>query len=349
MKISFAYQSFKWGNSAKNNAGVTVVIIGLSSNVNKVKNPVLYGSGERKEVKEITPYLTSGNSVIVRKQATSISGLPTILFGSMPNDGGYLLLNDSDYAQIIQENPSISIYIRKFLGADEFIKGIKRYCFWIEDEDLSNAEKFLEIKRRIEKVREYRLSSKREATKKLAIKSHSFGEKRHKNKQGFVIPAVSSENRLYVPLGLVEGDTVCSNRLYEIYDGEVFILGLLMSKMHMVWLDSIGGKLETRFNYSAGLVYNTFPVPELSDRIKNQIEDAVMDILDIRDEEGGTLAELYGSPLAEKNPKPMNKRLQLAHERLDKIVEKAYRSKPFENDAERLELLLSMYQEMVKE
>ncbi len=361
MKISFAYQSFKWGNSAKNNAAVTVVIIGLSSNINSNIRPAIYGVEGRKEVKEITPYLTGGKSVIVRKQSTSISNLPKILFGSMPNDGGYLLMSDSEFSDTINENPLIISYIKRALGAEEFLRGVKRYCFWIEDEELSDAEKFFEITQRIEKVKEYRLSSKREATRKLAERSYSFGERRYQKKEkseftssttetlSIIIPCHSSENRIYVPMGMFGEDTIVLNSAMAIYDTPIWLFGILQSRLHMTWLRVIGGRLKTDYRYSAGMVYNTFPVPKIPNRLKNEIEEAVMDILDIRDEEGGTLAELYGSPLAEKNPKPMNKRLQLAHECLDKIVEKAYRSKPFENDEERLELLLSMYQEIVNE
>lgn len=353
MEISFAYQSFKWGNSAKNKAGVTVVIIGLFPTINPPKQRILYGVRERKEVKEITPYLTDGKSTIVRKHTSSISQLPTILFGSMPNDGGHLILSREEYQRIIETNPTMDIYIKEFLGADEFLKGIKRYCFWIEEKELSDAIKFKEIQTRIEQVKKYRLSSTRKATQLLAEKPYSFGEKRYKKPShgemhSIIIPNHSSENRLYVPMGILEQDVVVSNAASVIYDAPIWLLGILQSRIHMIWLREVGGGLETRYRYSAGLVYNTFPVPKLSTRLKNEIEEAVMDILDIRDEEGGTLDDLYGSPLKEKNPKPMNKRLQLAHEQLDRVVEKAYRSKPFENDEERLEVLLSMYQERVR-
>lgn len=133
-----------------------------------------------------------------------------------------------------------------------------------------------------------------------------------------------------------------------IYNAEVWLLGLLQSKIHMLWLQTIGGKLETRYNYSNTLVYNTFPVPELSTRRKNEIEQLILNILDIREEERGTIAELYGSPLAEKNPKPMNLRLLKAHQELDEVVDRAYKSKGFKDDNERLALLLDMYSEKIK-
>ena len=140
-----------------------------------------------------------------------------------------------------------------------------------------------------------------------------------------------------------------SNLAYAIYDAPLWVLGLIESKLHVIWLSTVGGRLKKDYRYSAGLVYNTFPVPELSTRRKNEIEDLVWKILDIRDEEGGTLAKLYGSPLAAKNPKPMNPRLKAAHEELDQVVDRAYRDRPFKDDNERLALLLDMYSQKVNE
>uniref|UniRef100_UPI00403F0042 type IIL restriction-modification enzyme MmeI n=1 Tax=Lentilactobacillus hilgardii TaxID=1588 RepID=UPI00403F0042 len=157
----------------------------------------------------------------------------------------------------------------------------------------------------------------------------------------------SSGNRLYVPMGILPAFDIIFNKAMVIYNAKFYYLGVLQSRMNMVWLRSIGGKLKTDYSYSNTLVYNTFPVPEFSTRRKNEIEDLVWKILDIRDEEGGTLAELYGSPLAAKNPKPMNSRLKAAHEELDRVVDRAYRDRPFKDDNERLALLLDMYSKKV--
>lgn len=146
---------------------------------------------------------------------------------------------------------------------------------------------------------------------------------------------------------MVQPNTVIANSANAIYDAPLWLMGILMSRMQMIWLKTVGGRLKNDFRYSAILVYNTFPVPKLSTRRKNEIEDLVWKILDIRDEEGGTLAELYGSPLAAKNPKPMNPRLKAAHEELDQVVDRAYRNRPFKDDNERLALLLDMYSERV--
>lgn len=183
----------------------------------------------------------------------------------------------------------------------------------------------------------------------MANKPYEFGENRYQEESAIIVPGVSSENRIYAPMSVEGKDTVISNAAFAIYKAPLWLLGLLESRMHMTWLRAVGGKLETRYRYSAILVYNTFPVPELSTRRKNEIEDLVWKILDIRDEEGGTLADLYGSPLAEKNPKPMNPRLLAAHQELDQVVDRAYRDRPFKDDNERLSLLLDMYSQKVNE
>ena len=152
-----------------------------------------------------------------------------------------------------------------------------------------------------------------------------------------------------MPLSILDANEIVSDTATAIYDAPLYLFGLLESAMHMAWMKNIGGRLKNDYRYSSDLVYNTFPVPNLSTRRKNEIEELVWKILDIRDEEGGTLAELYGSPLAEKNPKPMNPRLLAAHQELDEVVDRAYRDRPFKDDNERLSLLLNMYSQKIKE
>lgn len=159
---------------------------------------------------------------------------------------------------------------------------------------------------------------------------------------------VSSQNRLYVPMGIVGEDTVISDSATAIYDAPMWLFGLLESRIHMEWLKNAGGRLKTDFRYSANLVYNSFPVPSMSTRRKNEIESCVYEILNIREEEGGTLADLYGSPLAEKNPKSMNPRLLEAHQKLDEVVDRAYKADGFKDDSQRLSLLLKLYEEKVQ-
>lgn len=356
IEISFAYESFKWNNNAKNNAGVMVVIIGLC-NGSIQKSKKIFLSDGYKVVNNISPYISDSDNIIVYPLNITMNGLPNMVMGSMPRDGGNLILSEKEKKQLEEYDIKDNI-LREYIGAQEFINGKKRYCLWLNKSLYNKYENISEIKERIQAVKEYRLASNAESTRKAADYSWEFvqkGEYEHaygyeiKNRLSIIIPSVSSEHRLYVPMGFVEEDTVISNSAMAIYDAPIWLLGLLQSRMHMVWLKAVGGKLETRYRYSASLVYNTFPVPELSTRRKNEIEDLVLNILDIRDEEGGTLAELYGSPLAEKNPKPMNPRLLKAHQELDEVVDRAYKKSGFKDDNDRLSLLLKMYSEKVKE
>ncbi|RBR31640.1 class I SAM-dependent DNA methyltransferase [Enterococcus cecorum] len=345
--ISFAYTSFKWKNNAKNNAGVTVSIIGLADKKYLTNTKVLYfPDGTKKDVENISPYLVEGLVNVIEKNNFRSDELPMISFGSMPNDGGNLIFTEEIFNALSSETQKLC---KKFVGAKEFINLSKRYCLWLYNIDPESYKTNSEVNHIIESVKLYRESSSRLATQKLAKQSYLFGEIRWRPSDAIIIPRVSSENRLYVPMGIVGDDTVISDSAMAIYDAPIWLLGLLQSRMHMVWLRTVGGRLKTDYRYSASLVYNTFPVPELSTRRKNEIEDLVLNILDIRDEEGGTLAELYGSPLAEKNPKPMNPRLLKAHQELDEVVDRAYKKSGFKDDNERLSLLLKMYSEKVKE
>lgn len=358
VQIIFAYESFKWENNAKNNAGVMVEIIGLAGINQKIAEKYLFKSVLRRQVEEISPYLTDSKSAIVYPSKENINGLPHMVMGSMPRDGGYLILTSQEKDELLSDGVPKKI-IRKYVGASEFIKGKVRYCLWLDGEEYKDLKHISDIQSRVNNVKKYRLMSKAPSTRKAAEEPWSFVQKGEYNKAyhgldtenrlSLIVPKVTSGNREYVPMGLISPVDIIFDKAMAIYNSPIWLLGLLQSKIHMVWLRSIGGKLKTDYSYSNTLVYNTFPVPELSTRRKNEIEDMVLNILDIRDEEGGTLAELYGSPLAEKNPKPMNPRLLEAHQALDEVVDRAYKPSGFNDDNERLSLLLKMYSEKVKE
>ncbi|TLQ28231.1 class I SAM-dependent DNA methyltransferase [Lactobacillus delbrueckii subsp. lactis] len=346
-EIIFAYQSFKWGNNAKNNAGVMVAIIGVADSRYYLKSKTLFANRMQIKVKNISPYLTEGQNFSVKRCSKSISDLPSISFGSMPNDGGNLVFSKKEAEDLDSDTKR---FLRKYIGSKEFIDSTYRYCLWLKDSDADDYSENKVIEKILNNVKEYRLKSKRKATNELARNPELFGFISYKEgKTAIIIPRVSSENRIYAPMGIVDSNTIISDSAMAIYDAPLWLLGLLESRMYMTWMRSVGGRLKTDYRYSAGLVYNTFPVPELSTRRKNEIEDLVLKILDIRDEEGGTLAELYGSPLAEKNPKPMNARLLEAHQELDRVVDRAYKPSGFKDDAERLSMLLEMYAEKVKD
>ncbi|MGG0739566.1 class I SAM-dependent DNA methyltransferase [Niallia taxi] len=347
-QISFAYTSFKWNNNAKKNAGVTVIVVGLDSSDRYVNNKRLFIGMIEKSVKHITPYLTEGEDTIVSKLEKSISGFPKMDFGSMPRDGGGLILSPEEKARAIENYPELSPYIWRYIGADEFINNTSRYCFWLNSETYEEIKDNPFVLDRMEQVRRARLSSKAKSTQSAAKTPYSFVQKgpdhfysMDSKKMSVIVPAFSSENRFYMPVGIEKSSTILSNKVYVIPDAGISLFGILSSRMHMTWMRAVAGRLETRYGYSSGIVYNTFPFPSISTRRKQEIEAAALDILDIREEHGGTLAELYDQ---EKMPIE----LKLAHEKLDGIVEKAYRQKAFESDEERLEVLLKLYQEMTE-
>lgn len=359
-KISFAYTSFKWKNNAKSNAGVTVSIIGLESKHRETLN-VLYSELGKQTATTISPYLTIAPSIIVSPQNKSVSGFPKAVFGSMPRDGGNFIFSEEEKEELFskyKDNSFIRKYIKYYVGANEFIKDIFRYTLWFETQDEYNkVSDIIEIENRINKVKKMRLESKAVSTREASkfpyrfvqngerIKAfESYREEHNGSDIGIkqiIIPRVSSESREYVPMGYVNNDTVISDSAIVIYNAPIWLLGILESRMHMLWLRSIGGKLETRYRYSSELVYNTFPIKNLSIQRKNEISRVMLDILDIREYEGGSLANLY-------NKKSMPEILRKKHKELDGIVDRAYQQKPFNSDEERLSILLELYQNMNK-
>lgn len=342
--IIYAYTSFKWGNSAKYNAGVTVSIVGMCKS-NIVEDKYIYDDKlSRRRATNINPYLTDGSNIFVENTREPINLLPRMSRGNGPYDGGGLLFTLSEYSETIQKYPEITHIFKKFKSGEEMIKGTYRYALWLEENEYQKFKDNSIISERIERVRTFRQNAKSKSTKELADYPWRFGELKELSSQVILIPRVSSETREYVPMDFVMGkDMIISDAVITINNAPIWLLGILESKMHMVWLRSIGGKLKTDYRYSAGLVYNTFPIPELSESRKSMLEDAVFEMLDVREEEGGTLAELYGGA-----NKPMNERLRQAHEKIDGIVERAYQQKTFESDEERLSVLLNLYKEMTE-
>lgn len=355
--ISYAYNSFKWSNNAKMNAGVTVIIIGLVARTAKhdetkrTLTRFIYERNTRHRVFNISPYITEGTDLTVGKSKGQLDNLPRMYRGNMPTDGGGLLLSPEEKNEAEARYPEIRKYIRPFVGADSFLKGKYRFTFWIKDSDARFASENAFIKKRLMIVSDSRSASRKSSTRLLAKVPWRFefiSEPEDYNGQTIVIPRHSSENRKYVPMVILDSDSVIADSAIAMYDAPVWLFALLESRMHMVWIKSVGGKLETRYRYSSELIYNTFPTPNISSRRRNELESIAYEILDIREEEGGTLAELYGSPLAEKNPKPMNVRLLEAHQKLDEVVDRAYKADGFKDDSQRLTLLLKMYEEKVQ-
>ncbi len=338
VEIAFAYHSFKWSNNAKYNAAVICVIVGLSARNNSKK--ILFDGDKQKIVEHINPYLSEGTTCVVNKRNKALSGFPIMSFGSMPNDGGFLLLDEYEKVQLENEDSRAALLIHPLLGAQEFIRGEKRYCLWITDNLLPLALSIKSVAARIEKCAEMRASSKRTSTNELSHVPHQFGEIRYKESTCIIVPGASSENRKYIPIGYLDAGTVITNSAFAVYDAPIWLFGLLTSSMHMVWVKTVGGRLKTDYRYSAQLCYNTFPFPKISAEKKAEIENAAEDVLVTREfYPEKTLAELY-------DPDKMPQDLREAHTRLDDIVESCYPGYPFANDETRLECLFKLYEEM---
>lgn len=338
LEIDFAYQSFKWKNNAKDNAGVTVIIVGLRNISNKPK--YLYYENIKHEINNINAYLVNADNIIVQKRSKPLSKLKTMCFGSMPNDGGNLLLTEDEKNKLLENYPETQNLIKYFSGSQEFINGQNKYCLWITDENKDLAFAHPIIKDKIEKCQNHREKSDREATKKLSSIPHKFAEIRFKNSDSIIVPRVSSENRKYIPCGFLNTNSIISDSANAIYDAEPWIFGVVSSLMHMVWMRTVAGRLKTDYRYSSALVYNTFPFPNISQKQKDEITELVFGILDEREKHSQkTLAQLY-------DPDKMPEGLRKAHHALDIAIEKCYRTKPFESDEERLEYLFKMYEEM---
>jgi len=339
-EIGFAYQSFKWTNNAKSNAGVTCIIVGVRKITNGSK--FLYKDCVKREVKNITPYLSTGDTFYICNRRKSLSDIPSICFGSMANDGGNLLLSKPEYEEIISIGQEIRKLIKKTVGSKEFINGIERWCLWIEEQDKPLAMSIPSIAKRIEKVFLHRKSSNRPATNALSKYPYRFGEIRHIDGESIIVPKLSSERRSYIPVGFLNGNTVITDLAFAIYNAPHHMFSIIASRMHMTWVRAVAGRLETRIRYSAALCYNTFPFPEITEAQKASLEDHVFKVLDEREcHPEKTMAELY-------DPDKMPEGLRIAHHEMDLAVEQCYRPRPFKNDEERLEYLFKLYEEMIE-
>ena len=340
LEIKFAYQSFKWKNNARNNAGVTCVIVGITNPLN-IQQKYIYKENTKVLVRNINAYLIDGRDLVVSKRTRPLSpNFPKMNFGNMPNDNGLLLLSSEEKDLLVNKNNRISKYIKKTVGAAEFIRGQIRYCLWVKPEEYEEAQTINELNNRFEQIATYRSNSNRSATSILASVPYRFGEVRHKDTNAIIIPSVSSENREYIPMGILSNDTIVLNSAMVVYDAEPWLFSILTSKMHMVWVKVVGGKLETRYRYSASVIYNNFPCPKLSDKKKELLSEHAFHILAIRENyPNKTLAELY-------DPAQMPEDLKQAHEKNDRMVDSLYTAVLLKTDEQRLEGLFKLYEKM---
>ena len=345
IKINFAHQTFKWSNEAKNNAGVYVVIVGFSLNEREDKLIFTYDKPNSKnpefsKVKKINSYLVEGEDIFFKNSRTPICNVPNMVFGSMPNDGGNLLLNEKEKDELLINEPGAEKFVKNLISAREYLNNGKRYCLWLENITPSELNKLSAVKDRVQKVREYRLESTREATRGLADFPTQFGENRQPKEDYILVPLTTSQNREYVPIGFIDKENIVNNTVSIIESNDLLLFGILISKMHMTWMRYVCGRLKGDYRYSASLVYNNFPFPNnISNNMKNKIVSNAQEVLDVRNEfPNESLADLY-------NPLLMPPKLKAAHFKLDKRVDKAYRSTKFKDDNDRMKFLFDLYVE----
>ena len=338
VEIGYAYHSFKWTNNAKGNAGVTVIVLSLRPEGTKSPKYIFSG-GVRTGAKNINGYLLDAPNIILESPSKPIcKDINLMVYGNKPVDGGNLFIADKKQLDnIISSYPESGKYIRPILGSAEFINGKDRWCLWITDEQAEEALKIPAIAERAERVRQKRLESTKKQTLQFAEKPWRFVEARYQETDKLIVPCVSSERREYIPIGYLGPDTVISNSAFAVYGAEPWLFALLTSRMHMVWTRTVGGRMKTDYRYSNTVVYNNFPVPDLSDRAKSELTDVALRVLDVREYHSEmTLAQLY-------DPDTMPQDLRMAHEQLDLLVDSLYRDTPFASDDERLKRLFNLY------
>lgn len=337
--IVFGCRSLKWSNLAANNAGVTVNIVGFGRV--ETKDRLLFVDGVKQVVSKIGPYLIPAATAIVEKSSRPISNIDEMKFGNMPIDGGNMLLSFSEAQEIVRADKLAAKYIRPVSGSQEMIYGLPRFCIWIGDSELEEALKVAPIKERIERVAISRGKSKRAETKKLANVPHRFGFVSQLGEESIIaIPAISSEGREFLPVQLYPKGFIITNRNYGIFNGEIWNVSILASRMHMAWITTVCGTLELRISYTNTLGWNTFPVPALTEKNKSDLTRCAEEILLAREAHyPATIADLY-------DPDTMPSDLRQAHERNDEILERIYIGRRFRNDTERLEKLFELYTKM---
>lgn len=342
-QICFAHTSFKWTNLASNNAGVMVSIIGISATPSTVRR--LFSIGDDGQLNErqcqhINAYLIAGADVIVNKSSLPLSGQAEMSFGNKPVDGGHLLLSRDEVSNLGLTAEEHGRFIRRIYGSAEFIRGLERYCLWIEDAHLPEALKILSIRQRIEGVRAMRQESRDKGANEMASRAHQFREMYFGRSHTIAMPRTSSESRPFLPAGILDGNERVTSEAFALYDAPLWNLALVVSRSHLVWIATICGKMKTDFRYSNTLGWNTFPVPALTEKNKADLTRCAEDILLAREAHyPATLAELYVAEMMPDN-------LRAAHERNDEVLERIYIGRCFKNDTERLEKLFELYTEM---
>ena len=342
IKIHFAHRTFKWSNEAKGNAAVYCVIVGFANydSINKriFEYEDIKGEAHELKVKNINPYIVDAKDILIEKKSNPICNVPKMSFGNMPLDGGHLLLSDEERINLLIKEPNADKFIYPLISAQEFLNGQKRWCLWLLDAEPKELKQLPEVLKRIELVRQFRLNSIAPSTQKFSLTPSLFRDK-NQPESYILIPSTTSENRKYIPMGFFGKNDIANNSCHTVPNGNLFHFGVLMSTMHMSWVKTTCGRLESRFRYSKDIVYNNYPWPENpSDKQIKNIEEKAQNVLDVRASfPSSSLADLY-SPLT------MPPTLVKAHNELDKAVDAVYSKQAFTSEAKRMEFLFELYE-----
>tara|TARA_B100000787_G_scaffold70713_1_gene51997 strand:- start:326 stop:3001 length:2676 start_codon:yes stop_codon:yes gene_type:complete len=339
--IKFGYDAFYWSNNAKNKAVVAVIIVGVKNIALKTKK-ILFSKNIIKEGFNISPYLKIGSNLVVSKRQKAISILPLLVFGNQSVDGGFLMLSNDEKEELENSYPNSSSFIRRFYGWSDLSKNILRWCLWIKDEQVKEANNIPIIKERIERVKNFRAKGGQVA-RSLINTPHRFRYVHEAQKSFIAVGRNSSENRIYLPASFQSAPDIPGETLQVIYDPEPFIFSVISSKIHMLWVKAVGGGMKLDVLYSVTICYNTFPFPIISENRKEELTQCTLKIIDERLKHSEkTLAQLY-------DPDKMPEGLKEAHHQNDLAVERCYRSTPFRSDEERLEYLFKLYEKIIQE
>ncbi len=375
--IHFAHRTFQWSNEAKGMAAVHCVIIGFyhpspsgrgAGGEGEPEKKTIYeyedirGEAHAITVRNINPYLVDAPDVVLEKRSNPICAVPEIRFGNQPIDDGNFILSEDERTELLRQEPDAMKFIRPFLGADEFINNIPRYCLWLRDAKPDELRHLPLVMQRVQAVKAFRLESKRQATNDLAATPTQFAFVSHPDSHYLLLPSVSSERRNFIPIGFMPPEVIASNLCLIVPSATLYHFGVLTSTMHMAWMRYTCGRLESRYRYSAGIVYNNFPWPdEPTDKQRAAIEAAAQTVLDARAQfmlpspacgrggrgEGERVSAANSASLADLyDPLTMPPALVKAHQALDRAVDACYRKAAFASDAQRVEFLFERYQQL---
>ena len=338
IEIPFAHTPFKWSNLASHNAGVTVIVVGMATKSASAKK--LFDDDLVRECTVIGPYLVPNRTEVVSKQNEPIGQQSKMLFGNMPRDGGHLFVS-ADEARALQKDSRGREFVKRFVGAEELMQGKLRYCIWIEDERVEDTRSNVVIAKHLALVVVNRKKSQAKSTRDFASRPHRFVQIAGRAKEtSIVVPRVSSESREYLPVGYMASGMIVSSEAFALYDAPLWNMALIASRLHLVWIGTVCGRLKTDFRYSNTLGWNTFPVPALTEKNKADLARCAEDTLLAREVHfPETIADLY-------DPKRMPENLRATHDHNDEVLERIYIGRRFRNDTERLEKLFEMYTEM---